>query len=219
LLRHDQAENHTAKGSTNLNKLKAYAVERLKWCIRMAAEFLEKITPERRWVITAKALIRLIVLRGDKIIAPELGTEEGVIAPVLGKEKWEEINDKVFSEGSRQFYPWVKETFNIPVEDAVDADNFETIVNILSNGPEAPGGLEYIERTPERVVYRIHKCQWWDMYEELEVDAELRPCDAAHERMTQVGLKTINPKMTFKLTKALSRGDPYCEGVVEFKNE
>ena len=188
----------------------------------MIEELLEKIPVKKRWNITAKALIRLIVLRGDKIIAPELGKDEGVIAPVLGKEKWEEINDKVFSEGARQFFPWVVETFNIPVKNAVDGESLETIVNVLQSGPpmeEAAESWEYIERTPERVVYRIQRCPWWDIYEELGVSWEHRACDAGHERSTQVGLKTINPKMIFKLTKALSRGDPYCEGVVEFNSE
>jgi len=183
------------------------------------AELLETIPPEKCWEITAKALIRFIVLRGDRIIAPELGKDEGVIAPLLGKEKWEEINDKVFSEGSRQFYPWVVETFNIPVENAVDADNLETIVYVLQDGPADLGNNEYIERTPERVICRTHKCHWWDMYEELDISWEHRACHAAHKRMTQVGLRTINPKLTYKLTKAMPWGDPYCEGVFQFKNE
>jgi len=33
------------------------------------------------------------------------------------------------------------------------------------------------------------------------------------------GLKAINPKFTYKFTKVMPRGGPYCEVVIEFKEE
>ena len=65
----------------------------------MAEELMEKIPAERRWAITAKHLLGLAVLQGEIIIAPDMGKDEGITAPVLGTEKWIEINTKVYGEG------------------------------------------------------------------------------------------------------------------------
>ena len=45
-------------------------------------ELLEKIPAEKRWEITVKILTSLIVMRGDKIIAPLLGTAKDIISPL-----------------------------------------------------------------------------------------------------------------------------------------
>jgi hypothetical protein len=183
----------------------------------MAEELLEKIPPEKRWLITAQAISRLIVLRGDKGLPPLLGKEEGIIAPVLGLEKWFEINTKIWGESGKRLIPWVNETFNIPVEDAVEATKLAIVAGILLMGPEFMP--EIIEATPERVVAKITKCPWMERYKEFGLDLELISCKPPHQAFTGEGLKEINPKITTKLTKAMPRGDPYCEEVFEFKEE
>ena len=45
-------------------------------------ELLEKIPAEKRWEITVKILTSLTVMRGDKIIAPLLGTAKDIISPL-----------------------------------------------------------------------------------------------------------------------------------------
>jgi hypothetical protein len=117
---------------------------------------LEKIPAEKCWELTAKSLWRFTVLRGDKIIASILGKGEGIIAPVMGAEKWKEINEKLYRDGGKALFPWVKETFNIPVENAMDAGDLQHVVIRLQSGPEYEG--EYVEKTPERTVYRVTKC-------------------------------------------------------------
>ena len=67
----------------------------------MVEELLEKIPPERRWEVTAKYLITFMVLRGEKVIAPELGKDDGIIAPILGAEKWDEIHLKIIGDGAK----------------------------------------------------------------------------------------------------------------------
>ena len=180
-------------------------------------ELLEKIPAEACWAITAKFLIGFSILRGSKTIVPLMGKEEGIIAPVLGFEKFEEILAKVFYEGGRRIYLNTKQMLNIPVNDAAEAAKLGAVVENLVSGPEWK--REYVEESSHRVVCRITKCPWWERYKELEVDPELRPCDGAHEIQNREGLKAVNPKMTFKFTKAMPRGDPYCEEVFEFKEE
>ena len=181
------------------------------------AELLEKIPAEKRWEITAKILTGLTVLRGSKTMVPLLGKGEGIFAPVMGFEKFAEIMKKIFCEGGRKFYPWVKETFNISVKDAIGAAKLVDVVGDLLTGPEWEG--EFVEQTPERVIWRDTKCPWWERYKEFEVDPVLRTCESGCHAWVGEGLKAVNPKITFKLTKSLPLGDPYCEFVWEFKEE
>jgi len=71
----------------------------------MVEELLKKIPAERCWEITTKILTSLYVIRGEKIVAPELGKEEGFISPVRGLEKWEEIHVKIFGDGAKLMFP------------------------------------------------------------------------------------------------------------------
>ena len=180
-------------------------------------ELLEKIPVERRWAITAKTLLGLMILQGEKIVAPEMGKDEGITAPVLGAEKWIEINVKTTGEGILQFIPYVKETFNIPVENAVEAAKLIMVVPILMFGPEFK--CELVEEGRERAVLRWTKCALWESYKEHDVDPAFIPCDAAHQMACEEGFKTINPKLTGTFIKSRLRGDPYCEDVYEFKEE
>jgi hypothetical protein len=183
----------------------------------MAEELLEKIPVEKRWAITAKILTGLTVLTGSNIMPAILGTEEGVFAPVWGWEKYNEINNKIFDRGGRKLFQWVKERFNMPVENAVDAAKVVLVAAKLLEGPEY--SAEIVEATPERAVIRVTKCAWMERYKELEMNPELIVCDKTDQVWVEGGLNAINPKITFKPTKAMPRGDPYCEGVYEFKEE
>ncbi len=180
-------------------------------------ELLEKISPEKRWAITAKNIWRFLVLRGAKTILPLLSKDEGVYAPVWGWEKWGEINTKVFGDQARKLYLKIKETFNIPIEDAVGASKLSYAVERLVVGPEIEGKI--VEATPERAVYKTFKCTLWDIYDEQEIHSELRVgCHGGHEVWYKKGLMTLNPKLTCKFTKAMGKGDPYCEIIIEFKD-
>ncbi len=179
------------------------------------AELLEKIPVELCWFITAKTLVRFAVLRGVKTVFPLLGEGEGVIAPILGWEKWKEIIEKVHSDNSKRLHKFTKETFNISVEDATGAAKLHIVAWQFQQGPEMEAKL--VEAVPKRAVIRWTKCAWWERYEEFRVDPELRGGCHIHEGWSDEGLKEINQKLTYKLTKSLVRGDPYCEAVIEFK--
>jgi hypothetical protein len=163
--------------------------------------------------ITAKALSGLN-LRGIILIRSLMGKGEGIISPLMGWEKYDEISIKTWGEGGKRFLPWVKETFNIPVEDAIEAEKLSDVTSALIQGPEFEN--ETIEATPERVVGRVTKCVWMERYTEFEVDPALSTCPAGDQAWNERGIKAINPKLTYKLLKAMPRGDPYCEYVWEF---
>ena len=179
---------------------------------------LEKvISPEKGWEITAKALTRLIITRMVKTSAVELGKAEGVTALLLGNEKFDEIQVKVWGKGSTKYLPLFKEMFNISVEDAIGAAKLVEVYVKLLAGPEYK--IEIVESTPEKVVIRRPQCPWWNRYVELGVDLTLRGCDSGHVGWMEEGLKELNPKLTYRLTKTLPWGDPICEEVIECKEE
>ena len=185
----------------------------------MAEELLEKIPPEKRWAITAKYLARFIFLRGDKKTAPLLGSVEGFISPLHSKEKWFEIQEKVLCDVALQGPMQIaKETFNIPVEDAIGAAKLVIVVATLLYGPEQKW-WEIVEATPERAVLKAPTCWGWELYDELEVEPEFRTCYSLEKIVYSEGIEAINPKLTYKLTKAQPYGDPYCKAVIEFKDE
>ena len=182
------------------------------------AELLEKIPPEKCWAITAQILFIFMVLRGDKLIAPQLGVGKDIFSPLWSKEKWFEINEKVLPEAGMKMMQMAKEMFNIPVEDAIGAAKLVIVVATLLYGPEQKW-WEIVEATPERAVLRAPKCFGWERYNEYEVEPEFRPCVSLEQTFWPEGLKTINPKITRKRTTALPLGDTYCEFVVEFKGD
>ncbi len=181
------------------------------------AELLEKISAEKCWEITSKALLRLFISRGTRWMPLIFSKGEGIFAPVMATEKWTEILSKMYTDGATKRFPLFKERFDVPVEDAIGAYNFVDVVSALEDGPNWEG--EYIEKTPERVVWRITKCPYWEIYGELKIDPALISCDVVHQAWGEAGFKAINSKITRTLTKALPRGDPYCEDVYEFKEE
>jgi hypothetical protein len=142
-----------------------------------------------------------------------LGIDEGIIAPVWGWEKYLEINTKIFGEDGKRFYPWVKEIFNIPVEDATGAAKLLLVSAIVAFGPESD--IEIVKATREKAVVRWIKCPFGENNKKFGYKPELWVCPTAHQVRGEEGLKAINPKLTHKLIKALPR-DSYCEAVIEF---
>ena len=184
----------------------------------MAEELLKKIPPEKCWEITAKTLMRILVVRDRMHVLPLLSEGEGIIAPVSAWEKWREMAaDKGFGEHYTKLMSWVKETFNISVEDAIGAAKLRIVVATLQSGPEFT--TEIVEATRKRAVVRTTKCGVWERAKEFELAPEFATCDVGHQTVVEVGLKRVNPKLTFTLTKAMPWGDPYCEGLFEFKEE
>jgi hypothetical protein len=114
-------------------------------------------------------------------------------------------------------FPWIKEMFNISVEDAIGAAKLVLVAGRSLQGPELES--EIIEATPERAVTRVTKCAWWERNKENGLTPVLMICPAGHQAWGEEGLKAVNPKLTYKLTKTMPWGDPYCEEIIEFKEE
>jgi hypothetical protein len=183
----------------------------------MAKELLAKIPVERRWEITSKILTTIMAIRGANFIVPLLGLGEGIIAPVMGWEKYEEITEKIWGDGGKRFIPRIKEMFNISVKNAIEAAKLLIAAATLLQGPEHTGQI--IETRPERAILRVLKCAWMERYKEFEITPGFRVCGASCPGWGEEGLKAINPNFTYKGTQLLPKGDPYCERIIELKEE
>ena len=168
----------------------------------MVAAILEKIPAEKRWEITSKNLTGACVGYSLALLG------------IVGKEKLGEIEAKMWGEGGKTFIPMIKEAFKLPVEDAVGAANVIDVAAVLGMGPECVE--ERIEETKERVVERWIKCPFQERAKELGVAAQY-DCFLGCLAWVKEGLHAINPNLSFKKTKAIPRGDPYCEFVYELK--
>ena len=182
----------------------------------MAEELLKKIPTEKRWALTAKILSKLNTMR-IQLTRPHLGIGEGITAPIMAWEKYKEVQEKIWADSGVKLLPWVKETFEIVVEDAIGAAKLVFVAGILTVGPEGEG--EIVEATPERSVRRVTGCAWWENHKESGLAPELSSCPAACQTWVEEGIKAVNAKLTVNLTKAMPWGDPYCENVFEFKEE
>ena len=170
----------------------------------MAEEILKNIPAEVKWGWTANTHAATLVIRGETILAP-----------IVGAEKWKEINVGIYGEGGKLLFPMIKDNFNVPVENALDAANLAIVVATVTLGPGGEG--EFVEESPERAVYKQTKCIWMDKYREYNVDPKYIPCVEGHQAWGERGVKAIDPRLSFKITKAMPKGDPYCEYVYEFK--
>ena len=93
----------------------------------MAEELLEKISAEKCWALTAKILQNLVFLRGSRIMVPLFSKGEDIFAPIWGWEKFREINTKIWVDMHKKLMHWVKETYNLQVDNAIGAANFAII--------------------------------------------------------------------------------------------
>lgn len=178
---------------------------------------LEQIPTEMLWAVSAKLQIKFSILRGTKTEMPHLGKDEGIIAPVWGLEKFEEIATKLLIESNKRFIPWVKDTFKLPAENALDVAKLCMFIAWLDSGPGQM--FEFAEKTKERVLLRTTKCYWWEIYKDLGVDPGLVTCPTWCPALWEAGIKAVNPKIIYKFTKFMPRGDPYCEEIFELKEE
>jgi hypothetical protein len=165
------------------------------------SEILEKIPVEVKWAMSS-----------GRAVATGLMAQLGAI---VGGEKLEEILTGMFGGAGKRVHPFVKEKYNIPVEDAAGAAKLSLVVGGLILGPEYESKI--VETTPEKAVRRTTKCPWTERFTEYNIDPEYRVCTIPCAKFVEEGFKAVNPNIAFQLTKSLAQGDPYCEFVYELK--
>jgi hypothetical protein len=145
------------------------------------------------------------------------GTAVGLmvrLGSVVGADKLEEILTGMWSGAGKRSHPNIQEKYNITVEDAAGAAKLSYVVGCTSLGPEYKS--EIVEANPKKAVRKTTKCPWMERYTAYNIAPEFRVCATPCAKYVEEGLKVVNREITFKLRKAMPRGDPYCEFVYEF---
>lgn len=164
------------------------------------AQTVEKVPAETRWTMATRALTGAIAAAGD------------VLRDTVGQEKFDEIWAEIWAEQGKASKEIV-EALGLGGDDAKSVAETVQIVGLVTMGPEYE--FETVESTEQKAVIRTTVCPWWNRFKERGTseafcpDADLAWCDA-------IG-KSLNPKMTVSLTKAMPRGDSYCEWVWELQ--
>ena len=164
------------------------------------AKGVEKVPAENRWTIATQALTGATVVTSK------------ALRDVLGQEKYNEIVGQIWTEGGKA-HKQIADALGLAGDDAKSAAETVQLVATVMMGPELK--VETVEATAEKAVVRATECPWWNRMKELGIsDVDSSVGDAAWCN----GLaKSLNPKLTVSLTKAMPRGDSYCEWVYELQ--
>ncbi len=163
------------------------------------ADKVEKVPAETRWAIAAQSLT-----------GATMATQKALLDAV-GQEKYNEIveqNWDAAGKASKQ----IADALGLAASDAKAAAETVDVVATVAMGPEFK--LETVEATAERAVVRTTECPWWNRAKEFGLSDDFCAADPAwHNGL----VKSFNPKLSVTLTKAMMRGDPYCEWVYELQ--
>jgi len=164
------------------------------------AEAIEKVPAETRWEIATKGLTGAYVA----IINALKGAE--------GEEEYNKFNRALWYEaakGAKEF----ADNLALTAENAGDIEKITSLLAIASMGPEFK--MEVVESTEDRCAGRATGCPWHNRWKELGLDFDF--CSSGHQAWGDGAAESLNPNFTFRLTKNMVRGDPYCEWIVERK--
>lgn len=163
-------------------------------------EKIETIPESTRWEMATKGLTGAYIAISN------------ALKQAVGQKKFDEFNGPLWHEagrGARQF----AESFELPTETAGDIEMATHLLAKASMGPEFV--FEIVETTKDRCVGKTSQCPWHKRWKEqgLQMDT----CGAGHQSWGDGAVESLNPNFTFKLTKNMLHGDPYCEWVIERK--
>ena len=121
------------------------------------------------------------------------------------------VNDKdeVLGKASKQ----IADNLGLSGDDAKSIVETINTVAVVAMGPEVK--FEIVEATAEKVVSRSAGCPWWNRMKELGISDDL--CSVADPAYFNGLAKSLNPKVTVSLNKAMPLGDPYCEWIYKLQ--
>ncbi len=161
---------------------------------------VEKIPAENRWAIATQALTGATVVTSK------------ALRDVLGHEKYNEILGQIWAEQGKAGKQ-IADALGLSGGDAKSAAETAQLVTVVAMGPEFD--FETVEATAEKAVIRSTGGPWWNRFNQLGISEDL--CSAGCAVYWDALAKSLNPKLTVSLTKAMPRGDPYCEWVFQLQ--
>jgi hypothetical protein len=159
---------------------------------------VEKIPAEARWTIATQGLT------GSTAVTSK------ALREAVGQDKYDEILVQIWTEAGKASKE-IADALGLAPADAKSVAETVRSVEIVMMGPEFE--FELVEAKAERAAHRWTECVWWNRQKELGLSGEL--CIAGCPAYNSALAKSLNPKVTARLTKAKPRGDAYCEYVFQ----
>lgn len=164
-------------------------------------EGVERVPAETRWAIAAQALTGLLTATNKAML------------DTVGPEGFKEMMGQICTEGGKGAKQ-ITDALGLSGEDAKAWAAAAPLVATVIAGPEMK--TETTEVTAEKAVIRCTECTWWNRAQELGISDDV--CSAADSAFHNGLAKALNPKLDMTLTKAMPRGDEFCEWVFELQN-
>lgn len=162
---------------------------------------IDDIPAGLRWEIAAKSATALPIVY-DMIFRKVLG------------EKYDHIELPIWVEGGKEVKK-IAQALGLPVENARDISNTYGIISKIIFGPELKMNL--VEKSADRVVSHGLECPLLNRAVEMGANPAL--LIGACQAYSRSAIENLNHKYTIRTTKRKCRGDPYCENIIELKNE
>lgn len=161
---------------------------------------VDKVPGGARWTLATDALMSVVIAAGKSL------------RDVLGQERYDKAWAQIWNELGKSSQQ-TADALGHRSDDAKSIAEASMSVALLTMGPEVE--IELVEATAEKAVLRSTKCPWRNKMKELGIKDAL--CCVGHLAYFNGFAKSLNPKVTVNLTKAMSRGDSCCEWVFQLE--
>lgn len=161
---------------------------------------IDKIPEHTRWELATSGLTGAYIAISN------------ALQKAVGQEKFEEFNGGLWFEAGKAARDFA-DSFDLPTKTAGDIESVTHLLAQASMGPEFV--FEIAESTENRCVGRTTRCPWHKRWKEQGLDMDT--CGVGHQRWGEGAVESLNPDFSFRLTRNMLHGDPYCEWVVERK--
>lgn len=167
---------------------------------------IDNFPAELRWKIAAQSASSLL-LTHEKVYKDILGPDYKKIQPLM-----DTIN----------YISWIQDGKNasilskylgLPAKTAEEIEKTNELVSKILYGPEIK--YKKIYAVGHHAKSQITSCPFLNRSKEIDFESEslFENCNAYHETF----VNNLNPKYSKKFTKAMCKGDEYCEAVTELK--
>jgi len=161
---------------------------------------------ELRWKIAAQSASALLLTQ-EKIYKEILGRDYKKIQPLI---------DTI------SYISWIQDGKNastlsnylgLPVKTAEEIDKAHELISIILYGPEIQ--YKVVDKARDHVKSQIINCPFLNRAKELGLESEslFENCKAYHKTF----VSNLNPKYTKEFTRAMCKGNEYCETCIELR--
>lgn len=164
------------------------------------AKGIDAIPEKTRWEIATRALTGAYIAISN------------ALKQAAGQAKFEEFNGALWYEAGKGVKEFAA-NLGLATEKPGDVEAATHLMAQAAMGPEFV--FEIVESTNDRCVGRTTQCPWHKRWKEQGFSMDT--CGVGHQRWGDGAVESLNPNLTFKLTKNMVRGDSHCEWVIERK--